>query len=153
MNGVLGFDIISVWGTAKGFRGGEKNHPLLSLCGPTPWFPIFPAASSTPTSGYLTILSLCCWSLSKYLLKASLGSSMASAIRLVKYMEIPPIRFMYSVKTGRKLGSTSGDGHWFGASRLLYRGASGPGVGCSVEMSICSRLSMAPAVISAERRE
>jgi hypothetical protein len=43
---------------------------------------------------------------------------MASAIRLVKSMEILPMRFMYSANTRRKLGSTSGDGHWFGASRL-----------------------------------
>ncbi|KAK4658527.1 hypothetical protein QC762_0028870 [Podospora pseudocomata] len=90
---------------------------------------------------------------SKYLLNAPGGRSMASAMREVKEMDISPMRFMYSVNVSRKLGKMDEEGHWLGARRLSYKGASGPGRGCSVDKSICSRWSIPPAVISAERRE
>lgn len=56
-----------------------------SLWGPTPWDR--DEDGREVTSGYFTILSLCCWSQSKKRLKAVGGRSRASAIKEVNSVE------------------------------------------------------------------
>ena len=60
---------------------------MLSLWGPTPWRFERPSSSSEDTSGYLTILSLCCWSASKKRLNAVDGRRSDSAISEVNVVD------------------------------------------------------------------